>query len=210
MESVLNISAHKHGNYHKYYDFHPVTSRTSLMETSGMFLKMWQAQNEPSVFALLDIGCNEGDLSVGVLKMAVNELPCHVKCILLGVDIDSSLIDLAVNKYVNDETKSHTTFKALNFMDSASVKEYFDSYFVEQNISGFNFASMFSITMWIHLNHNDEGLKQFIAQGVALLSPLGSILVEPQPWKCYKAANKRCRKLGECCLCLCDRSTCDV
>lgn len=192
MESILNVSAHKHGNYHKYYEFHPATCRTSLMEKDNIFLKMWQSQNEPEVFSILDVGCNEGDLSVDILKLAVKELPSHVKCVVLGVDIDSSLIDLANSKYSNDTV----TFKAITFMDPVMVSEYFTTYFKENNLTGFNFISMFSITMWIHLNHDDAGLKQFINEGIKHLTPLGSILIEPQPWKCYKAANKRCRKLG--------------
>ncbi len=201
MECVLNISAHKYGNYHKYYEFHPATARTSLLDKDQMFYTMWKAQGEPNKFVLLDIGCNEGDLSVDVLNIVRKELPDNVECILLGIDIDSSLIELANSKYCNEGNKNntnntHISFEAFSFMDSTTTDDYFKKYFKQHNITGFNFISMFSITMWIHLNHNDIGLLNFIDQGVKYLTTQGSILIEPQPWKCYKNANKRCRKLG--------------
>ena len=44
---------------------------------------------------------------------------------------------------------------------------------------------MFSVTMWIHLHHGDEGLERFLR----LVSEVGEfILLEPQPWKCYQTA----------------------
>ena len=47
--------------------------------------------------------------------------------------------------------------------------------------------------MWVHLNHGDSAL-------LALLSELAScsrhLLLEAQPWKCYRSAARRLRKLG--------------
>ena len=36
------------------------------------------------VFSLLDIGCNEGDLSMELLLLAKSQLPAHVRCTLTG------------------------------------------------------------------------------------------------------------------------------
>jgi hypothetical protein len=50
----------------------------------------------------------------------------------------------------------------------------------------------FSVTLWIHLNNGDQGLKDFLKY-VAKKSKL--LLLEPQPWKCYKTAVRRMKKL---------------
>lgn len=198
MEDILNISAHKYGNYHKYYEFHPAATRTSVLDRSGesIFYNMWKAQKEPATFRLLDVGCNEGDLSMDLYHLVVKQLPSSVKVTLLGIDIDSSLIDLANKKYTSESSDGSIVFKSLNCMETSEVDSYFKEYFAGSDSAGFSFIAYFSITMWIHLNHNDSGLIRFLTLGAQLLTPLGTLLVEPQPWKCYKAAVKRSRKLG--------------
>jgi hypothetical protein len=37
--------------------------------------------------------------------------------------------------------------------------------------------------MWIHLNHGDDGLWAFLEQ---VSSMTDHLIVEPQPWKCYR------------------------
>lgn len=45
--------------------------------------------------------------------------------------------------------------------------------------------------MWIHLNHGDRGLEDFLST----LSQWGeNVIVEPQPWKCYRNAVRRAKK----------------
>lgn len=52
----------------------------------------------------------------------------------------------------------------------------------------FNIVFCFSVTMWIHLNHGDRGLYEFLQKIVTL----GKYLVlENQPWKCYRNAQRR-------------------
>ena len=201
MESVLDISAHKYGNYHKYYTFHPSSTRSSFFSRDNILLQIWEGQGQPDVFSILDIGCNEGNLSMDVLSEAKRQLPDHVKCVLLGIDVDSSLIGLANNKYVTADSSCPITFETVNFMDETESKTFMKSYYdkletKEWKFDGFNLVCLFSITMWIHLNYGDEGFLSFLERSADLLCPIGSLVVEPQPWKCYKSADKRCRKLG--------------
>jgi hypothetical protein len=118
------------------------------------------------------------------------------------VDIDSSLIDLACTKFVTDVNDHTVAYKTVNFMDTASSNEYMSEYWQKLSaqmgytLNGFCVVCLFSITMWIHLNHGDDGLLDCLQRSAALLNPTGSLVVEPQPWKCYKSADKRCRKLG--------------
>lgn len=215
-ESVLNISAHKYGNYHKYYDFHSTGSRSSILCNNlnlSIFNTLWKLQSQPSIFIFLDIGCNEGDLSMEVYLQIKKELPSNVTCILLGIDLDSTLIQLAKEKYIkqsinsNDDSNSINThknisFETLNFMNKSTADIFFKEYFdminkqYNANINSFNVISLFSITMWIHLNYGDEGIRDCLLRSSALVHTSGSLIIEPQPWKCYKSADKRCRKLG--------------
>ena len=50
--------------------------------------------------------------------------------------------------------------------------------------------------MWIHLNRGDAGLERFLRDVCACSE---SVLVEPQPWRCYRTASRRLRRadLGE-------------
>jgi len=272
MESVLNISAHKYGNYHKYYTFHPSLTRSEifLKYSKNLFYILWKNQNCPEQFVILDIGCNEGNLSVEILNQARLQIPSYVSCILLGIDIDKNLIDLANNKYCyhyhhnhdnsqhnkeidtisgdennnnNNNNNTFIYFYALDFMNIQLTNEYFIQFFhmihkrhnsnddthtyqqqqQEQELceshlyhlnqhensqythndnnnnnyyNKFNLISLFSITMWIHLNHGDDGLISCLNRSVSLLHTNGSLIIEPQLWKCYKNNNKRCRKLG--------------
>ena len=50
-----------------------------------------------------------------------------------------------------------------------------------------------SVTMWVHLNHGEAGLRSLLRWAASLGKAL---LVEPQPWRCYKAARKRLGKRG--------------
>ena len=45
--------------------------------------------------------------------------------------------------------------------------------------------------MWIHLNHGDQGLEDFLS---ALCQWGDNVVVEPQPWKCYRNAVRRAKK----------------
>lgn len=55
----------------------------------------------------------------------------------------------------------------------------------------FNAVFSFSITMWIHLNNGDDGLRTFLHK----ICDIGdTVVIEPQPWKCYKKAVSRMKK----------------
>ena len=51
----------------------------------------------------------------------------------------------------------------------------------------------YSITLWIHLHHGDEGLRRFLSSLAALTT---NLVLEPQPWSCYRNARERWRRCG--------------
>lgn len=87
-------------------------------------------------------------------------------------------------------TDKSITFKCLDIMDNLQKNEistYLETKFIEH----FSITFCFSVTMWIHSNHGDDGLKCFLKY----ISSISKILVvEPQPWICYKTEVKRMKK----------------
>lgn len=142
---------HLCGNFHNYYNFHPPEQRTSFIPASH-FVDLWRSLGQPAHLLLLDVGCNEGNLSIELHMLAstaLQEHSCQVK--LLGVDIDPELIERARAKSNNTSLQ----FLVADVMSSSGrgvLREYLDS----NASSTFDFVSLFSITMWIHINFGDD------------------------------------------------------
>ena len=81
MSDTYDITAghgHKFGNYRKYYEFHPTSERTQLIKTNDIIRRIWNSLNQPQTFAVLDVGCNEGNLSLDLYSLIKSELPSNV------------------------------------------------------------------------------------------------------------------------------------
>lgn len=91
-----------------------------------------------------------------------------------GVDLDSCLIERAKEKAGND---IGLTFECLDMMETHDPAF---KVFCKQR---FNLISCLSVTMWVHLHHGDDGLFSFLQ---CLSSMTEHLLIEPQPWKCYR------------------------
>ena len=55
----------------------------------------------------------------------------------------------------------------------------------------------FSVAKWIHINRGDVGLRAFFERVYTLLRPGGYFVLEPQPWKSYRAAANKIKKHGK-------------
>ncbi|KAF8072586.1 RNA methyltransferase [Scenedesmus sp. PABB004] len=49
-------------------------------------------------------------------------------------------------------------------------------------------VTCFSVTKWVHLNWGDDGLMRLFHKFFRVLAPGGLLVLEPQPWKSYRAA----------------------
>jgi hypothetical protein len=192
----LNQSAHLLGNYHKYYTFHSVQSRTDLLKDTTLFSSLWESCGSPDQFVYLDIGCNEGDLTISVAQLIQNELPAHVEVIIVGVDLDHSLTQLANDKLTGNTLFQKSRFYGVDFTKPEEVVQFRQTLNDSHGIQNFHLISVFSTTMWIHINGGDDGLLAFLSNSRSFLDNDGVLLIEPQPTKCYRSAGKRCRKLG--------------
>jgi len=138
---------------------------------------------------MLDIGCNEGNLTIDLQERAAKEL-CDegIEVIAIGVDIDGTLIERACQKVSSNK---YVEFFQCDVMSNESC---IDEIMNERNIMSFDVVSLFSITMWIHLINGDDGLTKFLGQTSILTK--GVLVIEPQNSSSYKTARKRCRRLG--------------
>lgn len=184
-EEVIDPGAAPYGNFINYYTFNPPENRLSLIPAS---LLQDLDLNPQQKTLILDVGCNSGELSVALYQHLVSKEESDRRRVhLLGFDLDEALIRRAQQ---TNPLQDSITFIPL---DVTGDVERLQDYLHQHGSSQFHLSLCLAVTMWVHLNHGDSGL-------LLLLSRLASIsqhlLLEAQPWKCYRSAARRLRKLG--------------
>ncbi|KAK9510713.1 hypothetical protein O3M35_005447 [Rhynocoris fuscipes] len=168
----------ENGNFANYYTFYPPQERMQLIPFDLLFSK-------GESLLCLDIGCNTGELTVALY----NEINNHQALLqkgnskILGVDLDPILIQRAVQA----NTSQYIKFECVNVLNE-EFNSICNSFLNFHSKVRFDVIFIFSVTMWIHLNNGDEGLKLFLKN---ISEKTDLIVLEPQPWKCYKAAVRR-------------------
>ncbi|XP_076768186.1 RNA 5'-monophosphate methyltransferase [Arvicanthis niloticus] len=192
----LKPGAAPFGNFPHYSRFHPPEQRLRLLPPELLRQLFPPEGPERRPILGLDVGCNSGDLSVALYKHFLS-LTDGETCSgasrelrLLCCDIDPVLVERAEK---DCPFPDGLTFITLDIMDQENRKVPLSSFLSQFGRSVFDIVFCMSVTMWIHLNHGDRGLCEFLAHISSLCSYL---LLEPQPWKCYRAAARRLRKLG--------------
>ncbi len=106
-----------------------------------------------------------------------------------GVDIDPVLISRCC---AHSTHPSHVTYRQCDVMDpsqrDAVLTEFFSQH---EDAQEFDLVACFSVTLWIHLHHGDEGLRTFLR---FVCKRSKHLLIEPQPYKCYKSAVRRMKR----------------
>lgn len=146
------------------------------------------AASVPVVLFIFDFDLQE--LSVAFYNHVVQqpEVATHKRKVhLLGFDLDETLIQRA--QEINP-LHSNITFLHLDITKNMSQLQ---DYLRQRCCSHFHLCLCLAVTMWVHLNHGDSGLLQLLSQ---LASISQHLLLEAQPWKCYRSAARRLRKLG--------------
>ncbi|MEQ2161298.1 Pre-miRNA 5'-monophosphate methyltransferase [Goodea atripinnis] len=178
-----------YGNFINYYSFNPPENRLSLIPATLLRdLGYRDGGDEPTL--ILDVGCNSGELSVALYKHLVEEPEQKSErstVHLLGFDLDETLIERA--------QQTHPLHSNISFIQLDITKEtnQLQEYLSQQSCSHFHLCLCLAVTMWVHLNHGDLGLLQLLSR---LASISHHLLLEAQPWKCYRSAARRLRKLG--------------
>lgn len=192
-EAKYDSGASKFGNFINYYQFNPPDNRLSLLPSN-----IWKVHRDKDLICF-DIGCNVGDLTralhnhisqeIAVTCEASGERERIPKCNILAIDLDENLINIARDLTRND----NITYECANILDKSSehiVKQYLNKH----NRTHFDITFVFSVTMWIHLNHGDSGLRRFLLNVTKLTDVL---VIEPQPWRCYLRAVQRMRRANK-------------
>lgn len=110
---------------------------------------------------------------------------------MLGIDLDPQLVERAVEKCSSPTVE----FRRLNAVTDVQEREaLWSSYLAARGRKRFHIAFCFSTTMWVHLNHGDSGLESLLA---SLCQWADNVVIEPQPWKCYRSAARRLRRAGK-------------
>ncbi|XP_075910785.1 pre-miRNA 5'-monophosphate methyltransferase-like isoform X2 [Petromyzon marinus] len=109
---------------------------------------------------------------------------------VLACDLDADLVERAQGDNPHPEV---IAYEAFDFMDTAARDAALDAFLRRHGRARFDLCLCMSVTMWIHLHHGDAGLRRFLAAAARTATFL---LVEPQPWRCYRAAARRLRRLG--------------
>ncbi|NXN17928.1 BN3D2 methyltransferase, partial [Indicator maculatus] len=183
-----------YGNFPNYSRFHPPEERLRLLP-AGLLRSLFPT--EPRPLLGLDVGCNSG-VTWGLCGRRDGDRggggPPHPAAgpdlQLLCCDIDPALVARARQ---GSPFPTSISFATLDIMEPSARAALLGSYLSRFGRSGFDIGFCMSLTMWIHLHHGDGGLRRFLALLASLCSFL---LVEPQPWKCYRAAARRLRRLG--------------
>ena len=109
---------------------------------------------------------------------------------VLAVDIDATLIQRST------ESNNHVDnifYRTADIQSDDCRREVIGEFLRSHGAEKFSFVFVNSITMWIHLNHGDDGLRNFLHYVSSIAE---YVLIEPQDWKCYRAAVRRLKKLG--------------
>ncbi|KAI3369869.1 hypothetical protein L3Q82_024677 [Scortum barcoo] len=190
-DEINDPGAAPYGNFINYYTFNPPENRLGLIPAS---LLQDLDLNSPDhrTTLILDVGCNSGELSVAFYKHLVQEPACEEesgrrKVQLLGFDLDEGLIQRA--------QQSNPLPDSISFipLDVTKDADRLQDYLNQHGCSHFHLCLCLAVTMWVHLNHGDSGLLQVLSR---LASISQHLLLEAQPWKCYRSAARRLRKLG--------------
>lgn len=94
---------------------------------------------------------------------------------------------------IANQPESKLLFQTLNIVTETEERDrILTSYLMSQGgRKRFDIVFCFSTTMWIHLNHGDAGLESLLT---CLASWADNVIIEPQPWKCYRNAARRLRR----------------
>lgn len=109
---------------------------------------------------------------------------------MLAFDLDQ---DLILRAQTSNPFPQNIQFIPLDITDDAESRAVLEAYLEKFGSSRFHLCTCFAVTMWVHLNHGDAALLSLLS---SLASHCEYLLLEAQPWKCYRSAARRLRKLG--------------
>eukprot|EP00927_Polykrikos_kofoidii_P043741 TRINITY_DN37831_c0_g1_i1.p1 TRINITY_DN37831_c0_g1~~TRINITY_DN37831_c0_g1_i1.p1 ORF type:complete len:322 (-),score=37.17 TRINITY_DN37831_c0_g1_i1:105-1070(-) len=172
---------HAWGNFTDYYRIrNPTAPEDPRLEV--LLGKMsWEGKH------VLDLGCNSGELSIGLATKG----GCAS---VAGVDIDTDLVATAQAAAENCIEASMAAAKESGAVGTAAARLQSQALrFISHDMlqlrfrpRSFDAVLLLSTTKWLHLQYGDEGIREQFKRCFRWLRPGGLFVLEPQPWKAYK------------------------
>lgn len=178
-----DTDGHVFGNFKNYYEFNPTVERMKFLSAKVLRLLF---ERISGTLRCLDIGCNTGDLTLGLYHALVSCKPA-ADVRVTGIDLDESLVESAMQNARRSNASDNCSFKCADIMSALPSG---NAWLPKDGI--FDLVTVFGLTMWIHLHHGDAGLQAFLRKVSKLTSSF--LIIETHPWKCYKKARKRLRQ----------------
>ena len=91
----------------------------------------------------------------------------------------------------NTSHPSRVSYQVTDMMNPSQRDTAIQGFLAQHEANTFDLITCFSVTMWIHLHHGDDGLKDFLK---FVCQNTKHLLIEPQPYKCYKSAVRRMKR----------------
>lgn len=131
---------HRRGNFHNYYQFHPVSDRLEkLQDLLTHVTSRWQPRSDDG-FRYCDLGCNEGNLTMEIATALQEKLQTGTILYMHGMDIDPVLIQRAEKKW---ETQKKDLVKGI--FQVADILNDLDRLLEDKSV---DLISLLSTTMW--------------------------------------------------------------
>ncbi|KAI1900012.1 hypothetical protein AGOR_G00067830 [Albula goreensis] len=185
--NVTDPGAAPYGNFINYYTFNPPENRLCLIPNTLLNDIGYSTKSHETIL-VLDVGCNSGDLTVALYKHLQSAAERNLR--LLGFDLDEDLIRRAE---LSNPFPENISFIPLDITHNVLSRTQLERYLAGFGRSRFHLCACLAVTMWVHLNHGDTALLELLGR---LASLCDHLLLEAQPWKCYRSAARRLRKLG--------------
>ena len=180
--TISQYVQHRYGAFKNYYFFNPVNERLKFL-TKDVIEFIGLDRSVKTEIRVCDLGCNSGDLTMSLYRI-ISEHHKNKTCKILGIDLDEDLVNVAIEKLGSFDPgeRKNIEFKVCDIMSNQN------NIVINQQ---YDLISCFGLTMWIHINHGDEGLEQFLCK---ISKQCTCLMIEPHPWKTYRKAAKRLRK----------------
>ncbi|KAJ8688769.1 hypothetical protein PTI98_013521 [Pleurotus ostreatus] len=214
---MLANSTPIHGNYHGYYTKRPAVKdpRLSLLPP-----ELFRGAS------VLDVGCNEGwvtceiaqswgarrvhgvDIDDTLTRLAWKRRRTVWSTQEPVVSIDEKSVAPLPKPGYFPASLEHT-FGPLPIPSAQPADKHLFPYNVSfrtadwtnntipQDAMGYDVVLAFSLTKWIHLNGGDDALLRFFRRVHDVLTPGGSLVLEPQAWETYAKAKRMDNRLRE-------------
>ncbi|EDS35689.1 BCDIN3 domain containing [Culex quinquefasciatus] len=177
----------QHGSYHQYYEFRPQDSRPEHLKKCLLGCRTRLNIPPTGTIHLLDVGCNRGLLSNSVLAV-VREIFGDRSVRLLGVDIDEELVLDARKEFEGIEfVQADISAIAAGRVENDPIGDYLS----RNQIDRFDMVFCFSVLMYPHLNHGDEGLRSVLDY---ICSKTKVLVLELQSWDKYRDNVRRLKR----------------